>query len=384
QRVEAIGTLAGGIAHDFNNILTPIMIHSEMALKKATALPFPDLAPHLEKVLKAGHRAVNLISQILSFSRREEQERKPIQIEPIIKETLKLLRATLPSTIEIRQNIAPNAGIIMGDPGQLHQVLMNLCTNAKHAMREEEGVLEVRLEGIPVDSEKSRRLSGLPAGEYIKLTVRDTGRGIENDLMDKIFEPYFTTKKKGEGTGLGLTMVQGIVTSLGGAVTVESEPGVGTAFHVYFPLFKGELWKAKNNKTGLAGGAERILFVDDEKPTVDSIGEFLTYLGYEIIGKTSSLEALETFRADPDGFDLVITDQTMPKMTGGELARKILKIRPDTAIILCTGYSDVMDEHGARILGVRKFIMKPFVTDAFSSTIRKVLDERKKPRRDPF
>ncbi len=378
QRVEALGTLAGGIAHDFNNILTPIMIHSEMALNKAA--PLPDLVPHLEKVLKAGHRAVNLISQILAFSRREEQKRKPIQIESIVKETLKLLRATLPTTIEIRQHIASNPGTVMGDAGQIHQVLMNLCTNAKHAMRREGGVLDVRLEGIPVDSEKSRRLSGLPAGAYIELTVRDTGCGIENNLMEKIFEPYFTTKKKGEGTGLGLAMVQGIVTALGGAITVESKPRSGTAFHVFFPLTMGHFKEKQTNRKKVTGGGERILFVDDEKATVDSIGEFLTYLGYDVIGSTSSVAALRMFQADPDGFDLVITDQTMPRMTGGELVKKVLDIRPDARIILCTGYSDVMDEHDALILGVRRFLMKPFVTDDLSAVIRDVLDEKKAPR----
>jgi PAS domain S-box-containing protein len=374
QRMEAIGTLAGGIAHDFNNILSAIIGYTEIALFQE---PSEGSSVHhsLEQVLGAAERAKDLVKQILAFSRQAEEERRPVLIEPLVKEALKLLRATLPTTIEIRQSIAPHEGSVMADPTQIHQVLMNLCTNAHHAMREKGGVLEVRLESATLDADEAAARD-LRSGRYLALSVNDTGCGMSPEVVGRIFDPYFTTKEKAVGTGLGLAVVHGIVKGHGGAISVESKPGKGSTFTVYLPLIKdAKLPEEVMREGSLPTGDERILLIDDEPTLVDIGIQMLERLGYRVVTRTSSTEALELFRSAPEDFDLVITDQTMPRMTGDELAKEIMKLRPGTPIILCTGFSERISEHEARRMGIKAFLMKPVVITALAKTIRKILDE---------
>ncbi|MGO9136928.1 MAG: PAS domain S-box protein, partial [Syntrophales bacterium] len=376
QKMEAIGTLAGGIAHDFNNILSAILGYTEMVLGE------PKLDSHLrrylDQVFRAGERARDLVKQILAFSRRSNEQPRPLRVSPIIKEVLKLLRASLPSTIKISQEIHVDGDTVFADPAQIHQVLMNLCTNAAHAMREEKGELRVSL--VPVNVEPPDNLiihHGLSPGKYLRLTVGDTGAGIEKDIMDRIFDPFFTTKKPGEGTGLGLSVVYGIVRSYGGAITVQSEVGKGTEFNVYLPLLTEVEYKQEAKvETPIPSGKERILFVDDEPALVQLATSTLSSLGYEVVGRTSSLEALELFRMRPDSFDLVITDMTMPNMTGSEFAQQLMRIRPGISIILSTGFSEGMTQEKARAIGVKEFIMKPIVQRQMAEAIRRVLDKK--------
>jgi two-component system, cell cycle sensor histidine kinase and response regulator CckA len=373
QKMEAIGTLAGGIAHDFNNILTAIIGNTEMALYK---VPEQDSVRHnLEQVLKASNRARDLVKQILAFSRQSEQERKPLQISLIVKETLKLLRASLPTTIEIRQNIAAESATILADPTQIHQVLMNLCANASYAMRDKGGTLEISLREIDFNTCALVRDLDVQAGPCIELTVSDTGCGMDRITMDRIFDPFFTTKGPGEGTGMGLAMVHGTIKGHGGAITVESELGQGSRFHLFFPVvqsLRGEV----EEKNSLPGGtySEKILFVDDEEILLSTGQQMLEHLGYQVTTKRSSLEALKAFQLEPERFSLVITDQTMPKMTGAELARELLQIRPEIPIILCTGFSEMVDQERAKAIGIREFIMKPFVFSELAGIARKLLD----------
>ncbi|MCD6334697.1 MAG: response regulator [Candidatus Latescibacteria bacterium] len=371
QKMEAIGTLAGGIAHDFNNILAVILGFTEIALN----MPEDTRTQHwLKQVLKAGERAKELVQQILAFSRETEQERKPVRITPILKETLKLLSASLPATIEIREDVAAS-GTILGDPTQIHQVLMNLCTNAAYAMREEGGVLTVSQSDVELDVEAAARYPNLPPGSYLRLIVSDTGHGMDRAVMERIFDPYFTTKEPNEGTGLGLSVVHGIVQSYGGVITVDSEPGKGTSFHVVLPRIDREDTPKAETFAPLPTGNERILFIDDEEMLVEMGQEMLESLGYDVVALTNNLEALETFRAQPDRFDLVITDQTMPHKTGAELARELLRIRPDIPIILCTGFSEIITEKQAEATGIRRFLMKPILRREMAQTIRDLLDE---------
>jgi len=372
QKMEALGTLAGGIAHDFNNILTPIIAHTEMALDD-----IPEKSPlrfSLEQVLKAGERARDLVQQILAFSRQKESKRVLLKIGPIVKEVLKLLRASLPATIEIRKDIVADPRSISADPTQIHQILMNLCTNAAHAMREKGGVLEVDLANESLDSVSDGINLGLHPGHYLRLTVVDTGQGMSPEIMEHIFEPYFTTKEKGEGTGLGLAVVHGIATSIGGTVTVQSEPGKGSAFHVYFPAVESEAPSSIRSGVPHPGGTERILLVDDEKSMIDALKPMLERLGYSVIARTSSIEALQVFRSDPSEFDLVVTDQTMPGLTGAELAKELLRIKPAIPIILCCGFSALINEEGAEAIGIRGYIRKPIVRKEMATKIRNALD----------
>ncbi len=374
HKMEAIGTLAGGIAHDFNNILTAIIGYTELALSRAGA--GEGIGRDLDQVLKAGARAKDLVKQILTFSRQAEQERKPMQIAPTVKEALQLLRSSLPSTIEIRQTVAvsPEDGVVMADPTQIHQVLMNLCTNAAHAMRSKGGVLSVSMAETVVDGGLVTRCPELKEGPYLALTVSDTGVGMNPAIMERIFDPYFTTKKKGEGTGMGLALVRGIVRNHGGAVTVSSKPGKGTTFRVYLPKVAESVETASESSSDLARGRERVLFVDDEKSLAALGKEILESLGYSVTAMESSTEALDAFRARPDAFDLVVTDMTMPVMTGMELAGKLLEIRPDLPVILCTGFSELLTGNQAREGGIREVVMKPYVLTKLAETIRKVLD----------
>ena len=374
QKMEAIGTLAGGIAHDFNNILSPIMIHTEMA--RMDILPNSPLRLNLEEIYKAGERARDLVKQILTFSRQSEQKQSHIKISPIVKEALKFLRSTLPSTIEIRQSIRTKSDIMFADSIQIHQVLMNLCTNAAHAMRETGGVLEVRLTDEMIDSEMSARIPNLNPGAYLKLTVRDSGHGIDPMVIDRVFDPYFTTKETGEGSGLGLAVVHGIVASCGGAITIDSESGKGTTCYVYFPKSERDLSPETERAPYLPEGNETLLVVDDEKTIVEAIQTLLERLGYKVVGRTGSVEALEVFLAQPDAFDMVITDMTMPRMTGAGLAKEVKKARPDVPIIICTGFSEMINEDKAKKMGIRALVMKPIVMSEMANTIRKVLDEK--------
>ena len=374
QKMEAIGTLAGGIAHDFNNILTPIIVQSELALMD---IDDEDPVQHnLEEVLRAGLRAKDLVKQILTFSRQSEQQPISLKLTPIIKEAIRLLRASLPSTIEICLNIEEGSDTVTADPTQIHQVLMNLCTNAGHAMRESGGTLEVGMSYIEFDSDNTISQTDLDPGPYLKLKVSDTGNGISPDVMDRIFDPFFTTKERSEGTGMGLAVVHGIISSYGGAITVESELDKGTTFNVFLPMAKSNILEKTEDIRQIPTGSERILVVDDEIGMVRTLKRMLYRIGYEVVEKTSSLEALAAFQVEPDKFDLVISDQTMPKMTGDELAKKIMEIRSDIPIILCTGFSERINEEKAREIGIKAFVMKPIEMSEIANTIRQVIDNK--------
>jgi len=373
QKMEAIGTLAGGIAHDFNNILTPIHGYVEMALiMSADSRKVKD---NLREVLNAVQRAKDLVQQILTFSRQESQKPAPTNVGIIIKEALKLLRASIPSTIEIRQNIHQHCGAVMVNPTHVHQILINLCTNAYHAMRQTGGILGVVLEPVEISGPDSTGRINLQPGNYLRLEVSDTGKGMEKEILGRIFEPYFTTKEKGEGTGLGLSVVHGIITGLGGDISVYSEPGKGTTFQVYLPVIHGTAPDLLDiNDTPPPGGSERILLVDDEKEVLLVEEELLNSLGYHIESFSKPHEALEYFQTKPDMFDLILTDMTMPKMTGDVLAIEILKIRPDIPIILCTGFSEILNKEEALSIGIKDYLNKPIGIHNLALTLRTILD----------
>ncbi|MEW6501379.1 MAG: ATP-binding protein [Thermodesulfobacteriota bacterium] len=374
QKMEAIGTLAGGIAHDFNNILSPILGYTEMALMNLPA-DHP-AAGDLKEVLVAGKRARELVQQILTFSRQGEQELKPLKVQFVLKESLKLLRASIPSTITIREELDPLCDPVVADPVQIQQVAMNLCTNAYHAMRERGGTLTVGLRMVDL-APGAEAVRGLPAaGRYVQLTVADTGVGMAPEMLERIFEPYFTTKKKGEGTGLGLAMVHGIAKSLGGAVTVYSEPGRGTEFHVYLPAVAPAPERAAAAAGLLPMGNERILVVDDDATILKVLRQLLGSLGYRVESFGDSTEALAAFRARPQEFDLVITDMTMPGKTGEDVAREVLAFKPGLPVVLCTGFSEHMGPEKAKALGIRQFLMKPVILGELARAVRAALDEK--------
>lgn len=374
HKMEAIGTLAGGIAHDFNNILMTMINHTELA---ANAINEDTPAfHHLEKVLIGGNRARDLIRQIILFSRQSEQERKPVQLGLLVNELMTLFRASLPSNIEIRQNTDGNAGTVMADPTQMQQVLMNLCANAAHAMRENGGVLEVSVDAAEVDQNFAALHPELSPGPHTVLSVRDTGDGIKPEVMERIFEPFFTTNEVGQGTGMGLAVVHGIVAKHGGTVIVESTPGVGTTFAVYLPRSDQAPERESPPEAPIPHGTERILYVDDEPDLVDVIREILVGLGYDVVGTTKSTEALEMFRAKPDRFDLIITDQTMPDITGEALTKEFRRIRPDIPVVLCTGFSHVVDADAAKAMGIDAFCLKPLGARDLGLTIRRVFAQR--------
>jgi PAS domain S-box-containing protein len=372
QKMESIGTLAGGIAHDFNNILSAIIGFSELALNDVTD-PIK-IRREINEVLKAGDRAKDLVRQILTFSRKTDATYSPIILNTIITDSIKMMRSVLPSTIEIRQSLI-NKGLVMADPTQIHQVMMNLCTNAAHAMDKSGGVLEVRLEKVNVDEGAHALKLNLPPGPYLRLLVSDTGHGMTPEVMARMFDPYFTTKETGRGTGLGLAVVHGIIHGHGGAITCKSSPGMGTTFEIYLPevLYEEEAGKHLEEKP-IPRGTERILFVDDEPALVTLAERILSNLGYSVVTRTDSIEALNLFKEDPYSFDLVITDMTMPGMTGDRLAQNLMGIRKNIPIILCTGYSEHISEERAKKTGIREFFMKPFEIRVLAETIRKVLD----------
>ena len=372
EKMEALGTLTGGIAHDFNNILAAIIGFTELTKEK---LPKGSREErHLQMVMDAGLRGRELIRQMLTFSRQTPQEKKPLLLSTIVNETARFLRASIPATISIRVNVESESGLVLADPVQIQQVLTNLCTNAAHAMREKGGTLDIALSDFSV-SPSNGDPHGIAPGLYMRLTVRDTGVGIPREIVDKIFDPFFTTKKVGEGTGLGLSVVMGIVKQSQGYITVESEPGKGSTFTVYFPkVAEKPIADAAAGDEPIPTGSERILFVDDEKPLVVMGEELLAELGYEVTSRTSSRQALELLKQDASRFDLVITDQTMPEMTGVELAREILAIRPELPVILCTGFSHLVDADSAKAAGIKGFVMKPLTKGEMARTVRKVLD----------
>jgi len=372
QKMEAIGTLAGGIAHDFNNILTAVLGYTEIALmglEKSSPV-----SRNLQQVLQAGNRARDLVKQILTFSRQTELESKPVQVSLIVEEALKLMRASLPSTITIQQRLQSRSAVL-ADPTQIHQVIINLCTNAAHAMRERGGDLSLSLEDVDPDTAFFSEHPELAPGSYQKLTVGDSGVGMQPDVMARIFDPFFTTKQRGEGTGMGLSVVLGIVKSHKGAITVESRAGMGTTFHVFFPIAQRVAMEpALDHAAALPRGHERILLVDDEEAIIDLGQRMLEHLGYKVTTRSSGASAFKLFLQNPWRFDLVITDMTMPKMTGEELATKLLLIRRDIPIILCTGYSANISKERARSIGIGEFVMKPIVIGKLARTVRRVLD----------
>jgi len=377
QKMEAIGTLAGGIAHDFNNILSGIMGYTELALME-TEEGSP-LHAKMDQVLKAGNRAKDLVKQILTFSRRTEYENRPIKIKPVVDEALKMLRATLPSSVEIIRTIEADEAIIEADPTQIHQVVLNLCTNAYHAVRETGGFIEVRLKQLGDDESAELSIPEKKSSRYVELSIMDTGCGISPDVVQRIFDPYYTTKAKGEGTGLGLAIVHGIVKGLGGEIRVQSIQGKGSSFTVFIPIASESGLRESHPKEPIPTGRERILIVDDEWPIIEITTQMLQKLGYSITAFQSSIEALDKFRRCFFDFDLVISDLTMPKMNGERLAEKMLEIRPDIPIIICTGFSDAVPREIIRRIGIRDVLVKPMILSDLAKTIRRVLDNGHEP-----
>jgi PAS domain S-box-containing protein len=372
QKLETIGTLAGGIAHDFNNILGPILGYTDMLL--AEQKQDSKVREDLGHILKAAYRAKELVQQILLFSRQGERDRTPIQIHLIVREALKLIEATMPSTVEIQQEIDPDCAAVMADPTQIHQVFLNLCTNAQHAMRDTGGVLSVSLKELDADESFVRAYPELEEGRYLRLTVSDTGHGMDKSGLERIFEPFYTTKQIGEGTGLGLSVAHGIVVGHGGTVTVDSEPDKGSSFHVYLPCVVADARPVTSTPIPHAAAHESVLYVEDQED-VAAIGRaMLERLGYNVTVALNGADALKVFRADLDRFDLVVTDQTMPGMTGSDLARALLRIRPDLPIVLMTGSSETVTPESAREAGVRRFVRKPIVTRELAIALREALE----------
>lgn len=373
SKMEAIGTLAGGIAHDFNNILSAIMGYVEICLNEHSRES--KTAFRLRRVLAACDRAKDLVRQILTFSRQDDQTKKPVHFNMIVREVLKLIKASLPATISIQRKIAEESITIMADPSQIHQIIMNLCTNAADAMRSNGGTLSVSLDSVEIDAETAARYMDLKSGEYARLSVSDTGHGMDRKTMDRIFDPFFTTKGPGRGTGMGLSLVHGIVSSLEGAIYLYSEVGKGSTFHVFLPKTSESPSLDIAGEQPIEPGHENILYVDDEEFIIDMAREMLSSLGYQVTVARNGREALALFQKNHDHFDLIITDQTMPYMTGLNLANEILTIRPDIPIILCTGYTDLMELENIQSSGIRQYIMKPYSKADISKMIRKVMDQ---------
>jgi len=372
QKMEAVGTLAGGIAHDFNNILAIILGNAELA---SADVPDWNPASHsLKEIQKASIRAKDMIQQLLAFSRKTDGESKPLNMAPIIKESMKMLRSAIPTSVEFREHVSDDPCTVMGDAAQINQIVMNLVTNAADAMSKEGGLLEVTLEKIILGQEKPCFDWVLSPGAYVRLRMRDTGEGIDPKVMDRIFDPYYTSKEVGKGTGMGLSVIHGIVKRHGGGIRVESELGKGTLFEIYFPALDKTAEEEKEPEGEIKGGSERILFVDDEESMVNLNRQRLERLGYDVRSTTKPVDALEWFKADPDQFDVIITDMTMPRMTGDRLAAEVLKIRPRMPVIICTGYSERMSAKKAEALGVSKYIEKPIDFRNLASALREVLE----------
>jgi len=372
QKMEALRTLAGGIAHEFNNVLGTIVGFAELTM---------DLLPedsrgryNLKKVLSASDRAAEMVDQILSFSSREEKEYKPVYLNNILKEVLFLIRSSLPPTIEIQTDIKENRSRVSANLIHIHQVIMNVCKNAAYAMKEHGGTLKVALRELNIEPDTSGSIE-MKSGRYQRISISDTGHGMDKETKRRIFEPYFTTKRVGEGTGLGLSVAHGIVKNHGGTITVDSEPGKGTTFHIFLPVIKSERLSGIESKEPVEGGNEWILMVDDETDLLESGRKILESLGYTVVMKRSSIEALEAFNEKPDIFNLVVTDQTMPGMTGVQLTKEVKSIRENIPVILCTGFSEVINEENYKAQGIDAFIMKPFDKKKIACLIRQVLDK---------
>ena len=376
QKLESIGTLAGGIAHDFNNILTAVLGYTQLTLIAVEHGKETGIEDDLKEVYSAGLRAKDLVQQILTFARQSDEELNPIQIAFIIKEVLKFIRSSIPTTIEIKQNITSDS-FIMGNSTQIHRIMMNLCTNAAQAMEQTGGTLEISVKNTTIDPSTMQGKHHVKPGDYIEIKVADTGDGIEPQIIGKIFDPYFTTKGPGEGTGMGLAMVHGIVETYGGTILVESTLGRGTLFTLYFPIVETSNAPLVYEKHAIAAGQERILFVDDEVQIAKMASRTLSQLGYSVTTRTSSIDALELFRSKPGDFDLVISDITMPKMTGDALAKELIEIRPNIPVILCTGYSKRFSEIDSSEIGIKALAEKPYTREGLATTVRRVLDETK-------
>ncbi|RJQ76705.1 MAG: PAS domain S-box protein [Desulfobacteraceae bacterium] len=372
QHLQAIGTLAGGIAHDFNNILYGVIGFAQLAIDDAPS--GSQLHDNLQEILRGSRRAKDLIGQILTFSRQNDTEKKPIQPTPLIKEALKLLRASIPATIEIQADIAPHAATILANPTQIHQVVMNLCTNAAQAMLPQGGHLRVVLNDATVETEELGLHGPVAAGKYVRLSVIDNGCGIPENLKDRIFEPFFTTKTQGQGTGMGLSVVLGVVQAHQGAIRLLSEPGKGTRFDILLPAATSSKEMAVEDNQQTPGGRERILLVDDETALVHMGRQMLSRLGYHVTACQDPIEALDLFRSNPDNFDLVITDLTMPKIKGTKLAQHLLHLKPDLPIILCTGYGDQVTTEQIEDIGIRELLLKPILRHQLAVTIRHSLE----------
>ena len=384
QKMQAIGTLAGGIAHDFNNIVSAIMGYAEICLMGA-----PEdsrRARRLGQILQASRRASGLVDQILAFSRQEEMDQRPVNLTVMIKEVIKLIRASVPSSIAFEMQLEKDTGPVMADPTHVHQVVMNLCTNAVHAMGKSGGTLRVSLSRCDVDDTGyTATLRGLIPGAYARLSVSDTGHGIDPAIVKKVFDPYFTTKRRGEGTGLGLSVVHGIVTQLGGAVTVYSEPEKGTTFHVYLPSIDVDEENLQATmQAPVSGGNETILLVDDDGVLLEMTHEMLEGLGYHVVSRSSSLEAIQAFSFNPDRFDLIITDQTMPAVSGLELAERIRLLGFNKPVILCSGFSADIAQKRLDACGIRAVLKKPVLRRELAASIRRLMDNPPAADQDAF
>jgi PAS domain S-box-containing protein len=375
QKMEAVGTLAGGIAHDFNNILGAMQGYVELSLDDLTE--DSAVRDNLQQILSCIGRAAKLVKQILTFSRKDQQEKEkePVQISSIIKEVLGMLRSSLPATIKISRKIHADSSMVLADSTQIHQVLVNLCTNASHAMQGADGLLEVSLEDVNLESETRVGDEHLGPGNYVKLSISDTGCGMEKEVVERIFEPFFTTKKVNEGTGLGLSVVHGIIKSHDGAITVSSTPGKGTTFDIFLPKIERVEIQEPQPLDSTTKDRELILLVDDEEMMINVTRQILERLGFDVVAKTSSIDALEVFQEEPDRFDLVITDQVMPNMTGTQLAGKLISIRPDIPVILCSGFPENVCPEELKSIGIKEFIAKPISKQEIATIIRKVLDK---------
>ena len=372
QKMEAIGTLAGGIAHDFNNILSAILGFAELAQFET---PKKGLLPgYIENILRAGKRAKDLVEQILAFNRQTEQSLMPVPVKSIVNETLKLLRASLPTTIEIKPDLASDSKV-MGDATKLHQIVMNLCSNAGYAMRHTGGTLHVQLKDIRLPAEYVNLYPGVDPGAYLELTISDTGEGMSPETLERIYDPFFTTKDRDQGTGMGLSVVHGIVKDYGGIIHALSQKGKGTTFKVDLPIIENQDEAEVDTQEILPRGQEHVLIVDDEPDIVEIGKRLLGSLGYKVVSRVSSLEALELFKSQPERFDLVITDLTMPQMTGDKLAKELIAIRDDIPIILCSGYSTQITAEAAEKIGIQGILMKPIIVKEMAKLVRNVLDE---------
>jgi PAS domain S-box-containing protein len=373
QRLEGLGILAGGIAHDFNNILSAILGYTELAKNKLN--PGDEIQKYLTPVLDAGKRAKSLVQQILTFSKQAHSRKAPIDISNVVKEALDLIRATIPSSIIIEQDIKTNMGFVIADETMIHQVIMNLCTNASHAMEAHGGTLNVLLINSDIGKKDSQNFPDLEPGKYVKLVVGDTGHGMDETTKSRVFDPYFTTKKSGEGTGLGLSTVHGIVKEHGGTIKLFSEVNIGTTFQLFFPLEESGPDSSLETIMDMPRGNENILLVDDETFLLNLGKELLEGLGYRVQTRASSIDALEAFRANPDKYDLIFSDLTMPHMTGDVLAREVKSLRPEIPFIICTGYSTKINEEKFKDIGINAVLMKPVTFQEVADAVRKSLDQ---------